>query len=312
MPTNLMNLDQARVLNPLLTDVARGYMQAPLIADWLFPRVPVRSRKGQLLQFGKDAFRIRNTKRGPGEQIPRVNISYGTAAYALEQHALGVSVPVETTEEARVVADVELFDESLQTISQNVRLEIENEAAVLATNAANYSASNKATVTSTDRWDTDTGDVFGQLATGKDAIRQKVGVRPNTLVIGPKVLTALQKNAKILDRLKYTSSQIPSLEDLARLFQLEKVVSGEAVVADDTDTFSDIWGTFAVLAYVSTGSKSRRTPSYGYNYELENMPVVTAPEFNRSNRSFEGEYIYEHGLYIAGADAGFLYSTVVS
>lgn len=312
MPTNLMNLDQARVIQPILTNVARGYMQNPLIGDALFPRVPVSARAGQLLKFGKDAFKVHSTKRGPGELIPRINISYGTDSYKLEQHALGVSVPTETQEEAKLVVDVDLFDESIQTVSDSVRLEMELEAATLATTAANYGNANKLALSSTDRWDTSTADIFGQLATGKEAVRSKIGQRPNVIVLGPKVLTALQHQDKILDRLKYTSSQVPSLEDLARLFQVAKVVEGAAVAADDSEAFYDVWGTNVVLAYVNISTKSRRTPSYGYNYELKNMPVVTPPEFDRKTRSYEGEFIYEHGLYLTDPDAGYLLTTVVS
>ena len=312
MPTNLLNLDQARVANPILTDVARGYQNAPLIADKLFPRVPVKSRAGQVIQFGKDAFRIRNTKRGPGEPVARINVNYGSTGFKLEQHALGVTVPVEHTEEARVMADMELLDESIMTTVSDVRLEIENEAAVLATTAGNYAAGNKVALTSTDRWDTTTGDPFAQVAAGREAVRQKIGRRPNVMIIGAKVLTMAQCNGKILDRLKYTSSAVPTLADLARLFQVDEVVEGGAVAAGDDDVFTDIWGNNIILAYVALGSKTRREPSYGYNYELKGSPIVTSPEFNKQNRSFEAEYIYEHGLYLVGAEGGYLMQTVVS
>lgn len=315
MVTNLMSLDQARLVNPVLTEVAQGYMKQDLIADILFPRVMSRARAGQIIQFGKESFKLYNTLRAPGEAIARINVGYAGIPFKLEQHALGVGVPIEHQEEAQEVLSLDLFDENLTAVTDAVRLGIENEAAVLATTAANYSASNKVTLSGTSQWSDSTNgisDPFKDIADAREQVRSLMGVRPNVAVIGPKVLVALQKHPKILDRLKYTSSQIPTMEDLARLFQLSRIVSGEAVTANDADVFSDVWGKFVVLAYSAIGSRSRKQPSYGYNYELKGSPVVTSPEFNRKTRTFEGEFIYEHGLQIVGKDAGFLITNAVA
>ena len=311
MPMNLMNLDQARVINPVLTEVALGYMNQPLVADKLFPRVPVRARGGQVLQFGKEAFMVHGSQRAPGEQIKRAQISYTPVPFKLTQHALGVTVPIEEQEDAQEVLAVDLLDENLSAVIDSVRLEIEQLAANIAVNPATYGANTEA-LSGTSMLDTSTGDPFGVVAFAKETVRGQIGRRPNTMLIGPKVLTALQKSPAILDRLKYTSSQVPTNEDLARLFQVDNFVVGEAVVSDDFGVLSDIWGKNIVLAYTGIGSKSRKAPSFGYGYELKGSPVVTEPEFNRKTRSIEAEFIYENGLYVTCAAGGFLVTNVVS
>jgi hypothetical protein len=306
-----MNLDQARVINPVLTEVALGYMQQPLVANVLFPKVPVRTRKGQILQFGREAFRVHDTKRAPGGIIARAQISYSPTPFALIQHALGVQVPIEEQEEAAAVLALDLLNENIQTVADSVRLEIEVTAAQIATNPATFPASNIEALSGTSMLD-QSGNPFDLFGDAKETVRSQIGARANTIIVGPKVLTALQKNPLVLDRLKYTSSQVPGLDDLARLFQVDVFVEGAAVSVDEEDNFQDVWGKNIVVAYVAKGSKSRRTPCFAYQYELDKMPVVTDPEFNRKTRSFEAEFLYENGLYVTAAGAGFLIQNAVA
>ena len=64
---NQMTPAQARVIDPILTEIARGYggNQAP-IADILFPTVPVAQRGGRIIAFGPDDFKLYSTARAPG------------------------------------------------------------------------------------------------------------------------------------------------------------------------------------------------------------------------------------------------------
>ena len=58
---------QARVLDPILTAVARGYRsQKASIANILFPIVPVGARGGRILSFGPNDFKLVSTVRAPG------------------------------------------------------------------------------------------------------------------------------------------------------------------------------------------------------------------------------------------------------
>ena len=56
----------ARVIDPILTEVAQGYKNADMVGMALFPYVPVAQRGGKIITFGKEAFRLYNTGRTPG------------------------------------------------------------------------------------------------------------------------------------------------------------------------------------------------------------------------------------------------------
>jgi hypothetical protein len=58
-----MSGSQVRVVDPVLTEVARGYSNPAFVGSGLFPYVPVGVRGGKIVQFGKEAFRLYNTAR---------------------------------------------------------------------------------------------------------------------------------------------------------------------------------------------------------------------------------------------------------
>ena len=50
------SLSQVRVIDPILTEVARGYTsQKAAVADALFPVVSVNTRAGRILKFDADS-----------------------------------------------------------------------------------------------------------------------------------------------------------------------------------------------------------------------------------------------------------------
>ena len=60
------SLSQVRVIDPILTEVARGYTsQKAAVADALFPVVSVNTRAGRILKFDADSFKLVTTARAP-------------------------------------------------------------------------------------------------------------------------------------------------------------------------------------------------------------------------------------------------------
>jgi hypothetical protein len=79
-----MNPSQARVIDPVLTEVARGYKHPERVGMKLFPEVPVGQRGGKIIQFGKDSFKLYQTGRAPGGNVAVVDYGYSGSSYALE------------------------------------------------------------------------------------------------------------------------------------------------------------------------------------------------------------------------------------
>lgn len=308
-----MTPGQARVIDPILSTVAQGYQNAEFVGNTLFPVVPVDQRGGKIITFGKEDFMLYNTGRAPGGATKRVQFGYSGSAYALEQHSLEGLVPFELMQEASQVPGIDLGKGAVIKVQNIIALRTEKAQAVLATTAGNYDASNKLTLAGTDQWSDPASDPSADIAYAVEVVRSKVGKRANTVVLGPAVFAALQTHPKILDRIKYTGRDVVTTDLLAALWNVKRVVVGDAVYADDGGNFSDVWGKYVVVAYTETGTLADAgLPSYGYTYRLRGNPMVESPYMDRNQKSWVYPVTDELSAVIAGALAGFLYSAVVA
>ncbi|WP_102226867.1 major capsid protein [Acidimangrovimonas sediminis] len=306
-----LNQRTAQVIDPILSSHARGYRNATFIAETLFPRVPIPNRSMSVLKFGKESFRMLNTRRAPGAKKKRVQYGYADGTVALVQDALEGLVPIEHQDEAMAIPGIDLGAAAVNMVLDVIDLGHENDAATIARNAANYDANHKLALAGTDRWSDPTADVAGDMNTGKEAVRSYIGQYPNTLVLGPSAFNGLKLNAAIKDQFKYTSSSSITTAMLAAYFELDKVVVGKAVylpeTADDTASALDVWGDDAILAYVPPGSNTYQVPAYGYTYELMGYPQVNQPYFENDCDSWIYPTKTERKTYLTGAEGGFLF-----
>lgn len=305
----------ARVIDPVLSTVAQGYKNAEMVASALFPPVPVAQRGGKIITFGKEDFMLYATQRAPGENTKRIQIGYAGSNFALVDYSLEGTLPVELMQDANAVPGIDLGAGTIRKVSNIMALRLEKQSADLARTAASYAASNKVTLSGTSQWsDLSASDPLGNVEAAKDAIRAATGKRPNTLVMGAKVLSALKQHNKILDRIKYTGRDVPTADLLASLFGVQRVVVGDAIYANDAGTqFVDVWGKDVVLAYTELGSVADMgEPSYGYTYTLIGYPEVEEPYKDRNTKSWIYPVTRAEAPVLASASAGYLITNAVA
>lgn len=310
-----LNNAQARIIDLILTNVAQGYRHPDFVGSALFPRVPVAQRGGKIVSFSKEDFMLYNTGRAPGQNTKRVQYGYTAGNYVLESHSLEGSVPIETMQEAQAVPGIDSSRMAIYKTQNIIALRLEKAQADTARTLASYGASNKITLSGTGQWSDFSGvsDPIAVVETGKEAVRRKIGKRPNTGVMGAAVLEKLKQHPKVIDRMKYTGRDVPTVEILAALFGLDRLLVGDAITADDAGTFSDVWGKDMVLAYTEVGSLVEMgLPSYGYTYQLAGYPVVEEPYYERNPKSWMYPVTDEVAPVIAGADAGYLIQNAVA
>ena len=310
-----MNTAGARVIDPILTTVAQGYQNAEFVGMNLFPYVPVGQRGGKILTFGKEDFALYNTARSPGSNTKRVQYGYSGSPYALESHSLEGLVPNEFQEEAAAVPGIDLARGAIVKVQNIIGLRLEYQQAVLATTAANYPTGNKITLSGTAQWSdlaSGASDPVNDIEVAKEAIRAKIGKRPNVVEMGAAVFAKLRQHPKIIDRIKYTGRDSATPELLAQLFGVKKVVIGDAVY-DNNGTFADVWGKHVVVAYTEMASVAEHgVPSYGYTYRLNGYPIVEPPYDDRSAKSWIYPVTDEVSPVIAGSTAGYLITNAVA
>ena len=305
---------QARVVDPILSAVARGYRSPKAaVANVLFPIVTVGLRAGRIISFGPDDFKLVNTARAPGANTKRIQFGYASENYSLVDYRLEGAVPNELQEEASNGPGIDLSSNAVRRVQNIMALEREKQAADLARNEARYGAGNKETLSGTSQWSDPASDPFTDIMDGKESIRAKIGERPNVLTLGPKVLTALRTHPKVLDRLSTASDRPPAtLQQLQALFELQQIVEGEAVYHDGSQ-FQDVWGKDAILAYTTPASMQEMgSPSFGYTYQLEGRPMVEEGYEERNANSWFYPVTDAYQPVLAGATAGFLFKSAVA
>ncbi len=310
-----MTPGQARVVDPILSQHARGYRQRNLIARALFPLAPVAIYGGKIIEFGKESFRLYSSKRAPGTATERITFGYEGKSYAIVPSALEAPVPRELMRDASQVPGIDLGSRAVNTVLRSLHLEHEYSCAQVAINAANYDSNHKLALTGSDRWTSDTSDPIKDVMAAREAIRSSVGVYPNTMEISATTYSALKSHPDLVGRTADNATRTVTTETLKAVFEVRNIVVGEAVVADAADTFGDVWGNDTVLAYVpESGSDpagdglggNREEPSYGYTYVIEGHPLVETPYWDANSKSWIYGVSFDNTPALTGMVAGFL------
>lgn len=304
-----MNNSQVRVIDPILTNVVQGYRHPEHVGHALFPRVPVQVAGGQVIEFGKESFRLYNARRAPGSTTKRVQFGHLGKPFGLLQDALEGQVPFEHMRDASRVPGINLGTRAVRSTMRALSLGLENEQAGIARNAANYDADHKIDLAAS-KWTDDANNPNSDLDTGKTAIADSIGIEPNVLVLSRAGFFAAKNNAKVLERFKYTSKESITPEMLAALFDLDRVVVGKAITFDNAGVATSIWGTDAILAYVPETPSGMEEPSYGYTYTMEGHPMVEQTYQDRRAKSWIYPVTNERSPVLSGMTAGYLLQNV--
>lgn len=302
---------QTRIIDPILSQHARGYRQPQLVGRSLFPMANVPIYGGQVIEFDKSSFRIVNSARAPGSATKRIQVGYEGKPYAIVSRSLEAVVPRELQRDASQVPGIDLASRSINTVLSVLNLEHETKCAALARDTSQYDANHKLTLSGTSRWSDPSSDPSIDVSNAREAIRESIGLYPNTILLSSRALKNLKFHPKILDRIKYTGRDAVTADILSALWEIANVVVGSAVVAGDNDAFGDVWGEDVVLAYVAPAgggdaSANAEEPSYGYTYVIDGMPMVEQPYWDGNTKSWVYPVSFDYSPVLSGMNAAFL------
>lgn len=303
------NLSQTRVVDPILSEHARGYRQAELIAPALFPFADVDQYGGKVIEFNDDSFMVYDSSRAPGSATKRITQGFDGKPYAIVPGALDAVVPREQMRDATQVPGINLASRAVNSVMRALMLEHELKCAALATTAANYDSNHKVTLTGGDVWSASTSDITGDIEDGREAVRNTIGAYPNTLMLSASAYKNCRRHASIIDRSANTGIRKVTLDLLRQIFEVENIVVGAGLFKTANTTRSDVWGNAAVLAYVSPGASvdaDIQEPSFGYAYRIRGMPMVEKPYWDNGSKSWVYGVSNDCTPVLSGMNAGFL------
>ncbi|MBX3588788.1 MAG: hypothetical protein KF796_19320 [Ramlibacter sp.] len=301
-------LSNLRIVDPVLTNLAIGYSNNEYVAETLFPLVPVDAERSKLPIFGKEAFRLYNTERALRARSNTISPE-GITSMDLVTDEHDLEYPIDYREEAESAFPLE--SHATHVVMQGLQLGREKKCADMAQNAANYGASNKITLSGTSQFTHASSDPISVIETGKEAVRAKIGKRPNTMVIGAAALRPLKFHSVLVDKIKYVQKGMVRLEQMRDLFEIENIVVGEAIYSTDAGVFTDVWGDNIILAYVpkkkSDVEREVMEPSYGYT-PRRNGKLLVDKHVVSGGKIEMVRATDNYRPYIVGADAGYLIS----
>ncbi|GAB3021689.1 major capsid protein [Bowmanella dokdonensis] len=308
-----MNRNDIRVVDKVLSKIVLGFSHPAMVGHELFPRVFVPQKAGKIIQFGKEGFRLMNTRRAPGTNTKRITVGYEAGNYSTTNNALDAVIPFEWLHDAAMLPNVNLKIQATNTVMHIEGNNLENEQAQLARDASKYSASNKVTLSGTDQWsDYANSDPIGDVKAARAAIRAKTGQYPNKMVIPVQVHEILCEHPKMLAKLSNNERKILAVADYQEIFQVKKVVIAGSIVTDADEEFVDLWGRDVILAVVPEAVTTHHQPSFGYTYTLEGHPNVEQFWVDRAIKSWVGGVDYERAPLLTGIESGFLIQNAVA
>jgi hypothetical protein len=270
-------------LDMALSNYAKGFRNADLITDLLFPRLPVSRQSDKYWVFGKENLQLtEQTLRATGTPAQQTKFSLSTGNYFCPSHALE-SVVADEERMAYTVGDLNM--DAVQLNQDKIMLDREFRAMQKVTNTANYAGSNTIALSGAAQWDQATSTPLAIASIARTVVAQQCSVKINTLVLAFDVAEALRNNAALLARFQYNViTGALSDQQLATVFNVDKVVVGGAVTNNPiTGISSFIWSNFALFCYVTPtvgaagvigaeGSVGPKQLSYGKSFTWTGAP----------------------------------------
>lgn len=301
-------LKRLRVVDPVLTNLARGYHNAQYIGEGLFPVADMDKEAGIIPLFGKEAFRLWETERAIRAKSNVMTADDAdTMDVVLREHDL--AYPVDYREKAESMFNEEA--KAARRVKDAIDLGREVRAAYLAQNPSTYLSGAKVVLSGSSQWSGGGGDPIKAVEDGKEVVRQRIGMRPNTAVIGASTYASLKFHPKMAAALGSQERKLITLEHLKAIWNLDNIYVGEALAANGQGAMGDIWGDNLVLAYVAKPGEGQShdhdVPSFGYTLRKKGMPETDKYDAEGN----KVEYVRHTDTYkivVVGADAGYLIS----
>ena len=301
-------LKQVRIVDPVLTNIARGYRNAQFIGESLFPIAEMEKEAGIVPLFGKEAFRLWDTERAiRAKSNVMTPEDIATMDVVLREHDL--AYPVDYREQQESMFDAEA--RAVKRVKEAIDTRREVTCAALAQNPSTYLTGGKIALSGSTQWSASGGDPVAVVEAGKEVVRSRIGVRPNTIVMGASVYASLKFHTKLQAALGSTERKLITLDDLRALFGIQDVVIGEAIAGDTTT--ADVWGDNLILAYVAkpgdNAQSDYETPSFGYTLRKKGMPETDKYDAEGGKVRYV-RYTDVYKPVVVGADAGYLISDI--
>ena len=293
----------------ILSNISVQYRNAAYVGLQLMPVVPVKKESDiyYIYDSKADRFRIPETLRAPKTESKTVNWKVTTGTYTCKEYALNDLI--DDRERNNADAPLNLEVDTVEFLTDIIELAQEQRIATLLTGA---SMTHSAIISV--KWeDYANSDPIGDIETGKQDIHSRIFRNPNTLLLGVEVYNVLKHHPDILDRIKYVQKGVVTAELMANIFEVDKVIIGEAGYntkkEGQTAVYGYLWGKYAILAYVEPRPGIKKY-SLGYTFKVGNNVTRRARMETKHSDWFEPSMICDEKL--VSVDCGYLMKACIT
>lgn len=316
-------------IDAILTNISVAYIQKAenYIADKVFPVVPVDKKSNKFFTYTKnDWFRDEAQRRADATESAGSGYSLNTDTYSAEVFAFHKDVGDQTI--ANADAPLAPLREAAEFVTNRMllRKEIQFVSDFIAPNVWGKDltgvASGEVLGTSFRQWsDLLNSDPLEDIELAKETILSTTGFEANTLVLGYAVFRKLKNHPDLVDRIKYTSSNVITEEMMARMFGVDRVLVSKSVKATNNEGASGAYsftvGKSALLCHVAS-NPGLLTPSAGYTFAWNGVSgglgqAIGTSQFRMESikaTRVEAEMAFDNK--IVGADLGVYLASVVA
>lgn len=309
-------------VNPQLTAIAIAYRNpaAAMIADLVLPRRPTAKKFTYTRYSADQGYTIPDTRVGRKSEPTQVDFGGTPINDEVVDYGLDDTIPNDEIEafNAMPKAPGAAGPDKVSTmmLTHLVELDRERRVAALIFNAASYAGGMSEALVGNAQWsDTANSDPVAKIGDSID----KPLIRPNTLVLGRAVWTALRRHPKIVQAVNNTQqgAGIASRQQVADLFELSQVLVGESFVNSarkgQAATFARVWGKSASLLYVDPNAATIDQPTFGFTAQWGSRIAGSMSDPKKGLRGSEclrvGESVKE---VVSANDLGYYIATAIA
>lgn len=291
--------------------------QTNFVAGQIFPNIPVTKRSDSYYIYTQgDWYRDEATIRPPATESAGSGYNLSTTSYFCDVWAIHKDLDDQTDANADEVLNLEQDATEFVTQRMLLRHEIEWASTFFTTGVWTTD------VTPSALWDVPaTSTPLTDVQTGIKTVLARTGFKPNTGVMGYDVWSTMLNHPDIIERIKYTSQNVPTEQILANYFGLDRIFVTSAIknTANEgaTAAYSFVHGKHFWLGYVAP-RVGPRTPTAGATFVWtgvsdgmgSSVGVVKFPIQEKRVTRVESQMAWDSK--VIGADLGYMLASVVS
>ncbi len=307
-------------VDQLLSQIALNYRPEGMIADQIFPIVPVMKESDSYPVFNRgEAFAIEKTSRSRGTEANRVTRSVSSAQYVVKNYALAQDTPIEDRANMDAAWQFELEAGAVRYLQDKLMLDWDRRAMSLAvSNVATTFLTGSSWVAAANA-----GDPVSIIWQMMEQVKATTAKKPNSLIFGWQAYNYLRRNVNIRNFVNGLNNGQGAVTraGIQNAFEVERLLVAEAFYnprnENQTAAFSTTFPRDAVMAYYAPLNASREQPSFGYSFRWT-APEIGVPmaairhEYESRSRVDGIEVQYYQDERVTGAEYGVLLTGVGS